>query len=50
MGDDLMIKILGIVDIIAALIIALIHVPIIGVLKWLIVAILVLKGIPSLLA
>ena len=50
MGDDLLIKILGITDIAAAIIIATLTVPIIGALKWVIVAILVLKAIPSLLA
>ena len=45
-----MIKILGLVDVLAAIIIAFLHVPIIGSLKWIIVAILLIKGIPSLLA
>ena len=50
MGDDFMIKILGLVDVLAAIIIAFLNVPIIGNLKWIIVAILLIKGIPSLLA
>jgi|GEM_PF-6290466 len=50
MGDGLMIKILGIVDLLAAIIIAAVHVPIIGAIKWVIVAILLIKAVPSLLA
>ena len=48
--DDILIKILGITDLLAAIIIALVDVPLIGMLKWIIVAILVLKAIPSVLA
>jgi len=43
------VKILGIVDITAAIIIATLDVPIIGPLKWILVAILLIKGIPSLM-
>ncbi|MEM2874330.1 MAG: hypothetical protein QW063_02720 [Candidatus Nanoarchaeia archaeon] len=50
MGDDILVKIMGITDLIAAIIIGAISIPIIGALKWLIVAILVIKGIPSLFA
>lgn len=41
-------KFLGLIDVIAALIIAFMDVPIIGPVKWLIVLILLVKGVPSL--
>jgi hypothetical protein len=44
-----MVKLLGMVDLLAALIIALVTVPIIGNFKWIIVAVLLGKSIPSLL-
>jgi hypothetical protein len=50
MGDDILVKILGMVDLSAAIIIALMTVPIIGILKWILVGILTIKAIPSLLA
>ncbi len=40
---------LGVVDIVSAIIIASLDVPIIGPLKWLLVAVLLIKGVPSLL-
>jgi hypothetical protein len=50
MVDDFLVKILGITDIAAAILLAVVNVPIIGNLKWILVAILAAKGIPSLLA
>jgi len=44
------VKFLGLIDLSAAIIIALMDIPYIGVLKWLIVAILFIKSIPSLIA
>jgi len=41
-------KLYGLVDLIVALIIALMDIPIIGKAKWLLVLILVVKGLPSL--
>jgi hypothetical protein len=49
MGDILM-RIMGITDVIAALILMLMHVPVIGYLKWVIVMILAIKGLSSLIA
>jgi hypothetical protein len=45
----MIIKFLGIIDLLAALFLAVSDVPIIGKIKWVIVFILVLKGFPSLL-
>jgi hypothetical protein len=50
MGDDFLIKVLGITDVAAAILLAVVDVPIIGKLKWILVAILLVKGVPSLLA
>jgi hypothetical protein len=51
MGEgDFLVKVMGIVDVIAAILIAVADIPIIGPLKWILVAILAAKGIPSLLA
>ena len=50
MADDLLVKILGLTDLAAAIIIGLVTIPVIGALKWVIVAILAIKAIPSLLA
>jgi|GEM_PF-2879763 hypothetical protein len=46
---SLIVKVLGLTDIIAGTILAFLDVPIIGQLKWLIIGILIFKGIPSLL-
>ncbi len=50
MGDDILVKIMGLTDVLAAIIIACLDVPIIGKLKWILIVILLLKGVPSLLA
>ncbi len=50
MGDDFLVKILGITDVVAAIFLAVADVPIIGKLKWILIAILLVKGVPSLLA
>lgn len=51
MGEgDFLVKIMGITDVVAAILLAAIHIPIIGALKWILVAILLVKGVPSLLA
>ncbi len=51
MGEgDFLVKIMGITDVIAAIILAAMHIPVIGPLKWILVAILLIKGVPSLLA
>ena len=51
MGEgDFLVKIMGINDVIAAIILAALHIPMIGPLKWILVAILLIKGVPSLLA
>jgi hypothetical protein len=47
---DFLVKIMGLTDIIAAILLAATHIPIIGPLKWILVAILLIKGIPSVLA
>jgi uncharacterized membrane protein len=44
----MLVKIYGIADLLAAALIALLDIPIIGKLKWILVFILVIKGIPSL--
>ena len=49
MGDILM-RIMGIADVAAAIILTLMHIPIIGYLKWVIVMILAIKGFSSLIA
>lgn len=41
---------LGIVDLSAAILLAVTDVPIIGQLKWVIIVILIVKGVPSILA
>ncbi len=46
----LAVKIMGITDVIAAIILALIYVPIISYFKWVLVMILAIKGFTSLLA
>ena len=46
---NMIIKILGIIDLLAALFLAVSDVPLIGKLKWVIVFVLVIKGFPSLL-
>ncbi|MFN7088714.1 MAG: hypothetical protein ACK4NX_02795 [Candidatus Paceibacteria bacterium] len=50
MGDDVLVKIMGLTDLVAAIIIGAVAVPLIGALKWLIVAVLLIKAIPSLFA
>ena len=51
MGEgDFLVKIMGITDVIAAILLAAVSIPIIGPLKWILVAILLIKGVPSLLA
>jgi hypothetical protein len=51
MGEgDFLVKIMGIADVIAAILLAVADVPVIGKLKWILVAILLAKGIPSLLS
>ncbi|MEM2954428.1 MAG: hypothetical protein QW625_00535 [Candidatus Nanoarchaeia archaeon] len=42
------VKIMGLTDIIVACILAFVDLPIIGVFKWVLIGILLLKGIPSL--
>jgi hypothetical protein len=49
MGDFL-VKTMGLADVAAAFILAVIDVPVIGPVKWILVAILAIKGIPSLLS
>jgi hypothetical protein len=49
MGDILM-RIMGITDVAAAIILALMHIPIISYFKWVIVMILAIKGFSSLVA
>ena len=44
----MLVKIYGIIDLMAAAIIALLDIPIIGKLKWIIVLVLVIKCVPSL--
>ncbi len=44
------VKTMGFADIAAAFILAVMDVPVIGPIKWILVAILAIKGIPSLLA
>ena len=46
----MLIKIMGITDVIAAIILAAMHVPIISYFKWVIVLILAIKGFSSLIA
>ncbi|MGC8940572.1 MAG: hypothetical protein ACP5JY_00845 [Candidatus Nanoarchaeia archaeon] len=45
----LVVKVLGLTDILAGTILAFLDVPIIGNLKWILVVILFFKGIPSLM-
>ena len=51
MGEgDVLVKVMGITDIVAGILLAVADVPIIGKLKWILVAILLIKGVPSILA
>jgi hypothetical protein len=51
MGEgNILVKAMGFADVAAAFILAISDVPVIGPVKWVIVAILAVKGIPSLLA
>ena len=51
MGEgDVLVKVMGIADIIAGILIAAANIPVIGNLKWILVAILLIKGVPSILA
>jgi hypothetical protein len=46
----MIVKIYGLVDVMCAIILMALDVPVIGKLKWLLIAILLIKGIPSILA
>ncbi len=48
LSQSMIVKIYGITDLLVAAILALMDIPIIGKLKWVLVFILVIKGIPSL--
>ena len=51
MGEgDVLVKIMGIVDVVAAILLAVGDIPVIGNLKWILIAVLLIKGVPSLLA
>jgi len=50
MGDDFLVKVMGIVDVLAAIFLAVADVPVIGKLKWILVAVLLIKGVPSMVA
>jgi hypothetical protein len=49
LSQSMLVKICGVIDLLAATIIALLDIPIIGKFKWVIVFVLIIKGFPSLL-